>query len=194
MSVITKDIDIIVNELKEDDVVALPTETVYGLAASIFSEKAIKRIFEIKKRPFSCPLSIAVKDVFSIENVVKEIPQTAKELISKYLPGPITFILMKKDIVSDIITSGSNFVGVRVPDNVYIQTILSEVKFPIVLTSANIHDMDNCTDAYSVELQLGDRVKYILDGGMCKFGQESTIVSFENKEMFIVREGAIKIL
>jgi L-threonylcarbamoyladenylate synthase len=193
MSLITKDIDIIVKTLKEGDVVALPTETVYGLSASIFSERAIKKIFEIKKRPISCPLSIAVKDVSSIENVVSEIPKRAKELIAKYLPGPITFILRKKDIVSDIITSGSSFVGVRVPDNDYIKTILSRVYFPIVLTSANIHDMDNCTDAYNVEIQLGDRIKYILDGGQCKVGKESTIVSFKKGGINIVREGAIKI-
>ena len=92
MDVITNDINIIIQALKSEEVVAIPTETVYGLAGSIFSEKAIKKIFEIKKRPYNCPLSVAVSSVEKIKFIAKDIPEEAKLLIKKYLPGPLTLI------------------------------------------------------------------------------------------------------
>ena len=139
MDVITNDINIIIQALIKEEVVAIPTETVYGLAGSIFSEKAIKKIFEIKKRPYNCPLSVAVKTVEEINFIAKDIPEEAKLLIKEYLPGPLTLILKKQDIISDVITSESGYVGVRVSENIYVKNILSEVPFPIVLTSANIY-------------------------------------------------------
>ena len=142
---ITNDINIIIQALKREEVVAIPTETVYGLAGSIFSEKAIKKIFEIKKRPYNCPLSVAVSSVEKIKFIAKDIPEEAKLLIKKYLPGPLTLILKKQDIISDVITSESEYVGIRVSENIYVKNILSEVPFPIVLTSANVHNKNNCT-------------------------------------------------
>ena len=187
MCIITKDKNIIIHALKTGNVVVIPTDTVYGLAASISSEEAIKDIFKIKKRPLSQPLSIAVKNIAAINTVVQNIPPSAKEMINKCLPGPWTFILEKKQIISDLITAGSNYVGVRVPGNKLLLDILSVVDTPIVLTSANIHGENDCIKAPEVAQHLGDDVDYILDDGECAIGKSSTIISFVNGNKKIVR-------
>ena len=115
-------------------------------------------------------------------------------MIKKYLPGPLTLILKKQDIISDVITSESGYVGVRVSENIYVKNILSEVPFPIVLTSANVHNKNNCTNALKVQQQFNDTIKYIFDGGECEIGKESTIVSFRNNKINIVRRGAIDMI
>ena len=105
-----------------------------------------------------------------------------------------TKILKKQDFISDVITSESRYVGVRVSENIYVKNILAGVSFPIVLTTANVHNKNNCTNALQVQEQFKDIIKYIFDGGECEIGKESTIVSFRNNKINIVRRGAIDII
>ena len=189
MCVITKNKSIIIRELKEGHVVVVPTDTVYGLAALISSEEAIRNIFTIKRRPITQPLSISVKDIKAINDVVQHIPPSAQEMINRDLPGPWTIILEKKQIISDLITSGSRYVGVRVPNNALLLDILSSIAVPIVLTSANIHGSKDCVTAKEVERQLGNAIEYILDGGECSIGSPSAIISFINDKKEIIRPG-----
>ena len=187
MCIITKDKNIIINELQVGHVVTVPTDTVYGLAALISSEKAIKDIFKIKKRPLSQPLSIAVKDITSINTVAKHIPTCAQEMINKYLPGPWTFILEKQRIISDVITAGSRYVGIRVPGNQLLLDILYAIDIPIVLTSANIHGYHDCITAQQVANHFSNDIGYIFDDGKCRIGTPSRIVSFVNGEIQTIR-------
>ena len=187
MCIITKDKNIIINELQAGHVVTVPTDTVYGLAALISSKEAIKDIFKIKKRPLSQPLSIAVKDITTIYTVAKHIPPCAQEMINKHLPGPWTFILEKKLIISDLITAGSRYVGIRVPENQLLLDILSAIDIPIVLTSANIHGYHDCITAQQVAKQFSNNTGYILDDGRCRIGAPSRIVSFVDCTIQMIR-------
>ena len=140
-----------INVLADGGVVLYPTDTVYGLGANIFDKKAVKRVFEIKRRSYLKPLSILVKDVETIDLVAK-ISMGQKNTIMEYLPGPYTFILDKRSIVPRIITSGTSYVGVRVPGNGLARRLAGI--FPITTTSANISDDEVLTNPPDILDQL----------------------------------------
>lgn len=178
--------------LKNDGLVGIPTETVYGLAANGLKASAVLKIFTAKKRPSFDPL-ILHSSSDKIFQWVKEIPEPARKLAEAFWPGPLTLILPKADSVPFEVTSGLNTVGVRVPNHPLTLELLQKIDFPLAAPSANPFGYISPTTAQHVENQLGNEVDYILDGGACQVGIESTIVGFENNEAVIYRLGGLAI-
>lgn len=188
---ISKDLDLAKNLLENDEVVAIPTETVYGLAGNIFSEKAIKKIFETKQRPFFNPLIVHVHSIDSLAEVCKEIPLKAKLLANMFWPGPLTLVLKKRNSISDLVTGGKDTVAVRIPNHPLTLDLLSKLDFPLAAPSANPFGSISPTTAEHVANYFSNTLPLVLDGGNCENGIESTIIGFENEEPILYRLGAI---
>lgn len=172
--------------------VTLPTETVYGLGASIYSPKGLKKIFQIKKRPFFDPLIVHCYDIKQAESLTLGNIFPAKELWSRFSPGPLTLVLPKGEKVSPLITAGKNTVALRIPAHPLMRDILKELGAPIAAPSANLFGQTSPTRASHLSAALGDRVP-VLDGGSSKIGLESTIIrpELKKREIFILRPGSI---
>lgn len=193
MSIISKDISKAIALLTAEELVAIPTETVYGLAGNIYSEKAIKAIFETKKRPFFNPLIVHIPSVEYLSNIVEHVPEKAKLLAEAFWPGPITLVLKKKATIPDLITAGKDTVAVRVPNHPMALELLKQLPFPLAAPSANPFSSISPTSAAHVEDYFKDKIKMVFDGGTCKSGIESTIIGFENDEPIIYRLGSTSI-
>lgn len=174
-----------INVLAYGGIVLYPTDTVYGLGANIFDKGAVRRVFDIKQRNLLKPLSILVSNVDSIDLVAK-VSLSQKEIINSYLPGPYTFILQKKPIVPRAVTSGSNYVGVRVPDN-EIACRLAGI-FPITTTSANLSDEDVLSNPSEILTQLGRDVDLVIDVGELKSNHPSKIIDLSMRNPKIIRK------
>ena len=172
-------------------VVAIPTETVYGLAGNAYNEQAVATIFNIKGRPLFDPLIVHTDSIEKVKGFVEAIPAKAFLLAESFWPGPLTLILPKKKIISDLITAGSAYVAVRIPNHPIALQLLSSLPFPLVAPSANPFGYVSPTTAQHVADQLGDQMDMILDGGRCSIGIESTIVSFMGETPVICRLGGI---
>ena len=179
--------------LKEGKLVAIPTETVYGLAANALDAQAVIKIFEAKNRPSFDPLIVHTFTISEIEKFVNHIPEKARILAKKFWPGPLTLLLEKKEIIPDIVTSGLPTVGVRIPNHSLTLQLLKNLEFPIAAPSANPFGYVSPTSAKHVFDQLGEKIDYILDGGSCKVGVESTIIGFENDIPTVYRLGGLAI-
>ncbi|MTE26872.1 L-threonylcarbamoyladenylate synthase [Winogradskyella ouciana] len=193
MSIISKDISKAVALLNAEEIVAIPTETVYGLAGNIYSEKAIKSIFETKQRPFFNPLIVHISSVDYLSQIVEHIPEKAKLLAEAFWPGPITLVLKKKNTIPDVITASKDTVAVRVPNHPTTLELLRQLDFPLAAPSANPFSSISPTTAAHVETYFKDNIKMVLDGGACKSGIESTIIGFENNQPIIYRLGSTAI-
>ncbi len=168
--------------LRNGGLVGIPTETVYGLAGNAFDEDAVLNIFKTKNRPSFDPLIVHVSALSSIRILTTQFPVKAKKLADAFWPGPLTLILPKSDVVPDVVTSGLPFVGVRMPRHPMTVELLKGLDFPLAAPSANPFSYVSPTTAEHVEDQLGDKIDYVLDGGPCGVGVESTIVSFETPD------------
>lgn len=177
--------------LQEGKVVAVPTETVYGLAANAFDDKAVSQIFAIKNRPLFNPLIVHIKSIEYLNVIAANIPPLAYQLAEHFWPGPLTLVLEKKSNISDIVTAGKNTVGVRIPDHPVILALLEALDFPLAAPSANPFGYISPTTSEHVRKQLGDKIPFILEGGSCEKGVESTIIGFENGTPVLYRVGAI---
>ena len=187
-------IDDAVYALMSGDVAALPTETVYGLAASIFKEEAIRKIFSVKGRPLIDPLIVHILDFSRIDRYTilgGKILTRAEKLAKKFWPGPLTMILPKKPCVSDLLTAGKQTVAIRCPAHEIFREILRKTDSPIAAPSANPFGYVSPTKASHVVKTLGDKVKFIVDGGECNVGLESTILDICGDKVRILRPGAI---
>ena len=185
MSIISKDISKAVALLNNEELVAIPTETVYGLAGNIYSEKTIKAIFETKQRPFFNPLIVHIPSIDHLEEIVACIPEKAKLLAESFWPGPMTLVLKKKSTIPNVITAGKDTVAVRIPNHPTTLELLNRLDFPLAAPSANPFNRISPTTAQHVEDYFKDKIKMVLDGGACKIGIESTIIGFENEEPVI---------
>lgn len=179
--------------LKRGELVAIPTETVYGLAANALDEKAALSVFETKERPFFDPLIIHLPSIGQVEHYATFPDARLLQLAKKFWPGPLTLLLPKKDCVPSIITSGLPRVAVRVPDHPLTLELLNRVQLPLAAPSANPFGYVSPTEPAHVERQLGDRIPYILDGGPCRVGLESTIVGVEDDRVCIYRLGGLAV-
>lgn len=177
--------------LENSEVVAIPTETVYGLAANAFDEIAVHKIFKIKGRPLFNPLIVHIKSIESLSTVAQNIPEVALKLAHLFWPGPLTLVLEKQNSIPNCVTANKNTVGVRVPSHLLTLELLHELDFPLAAPSANPFGYISPTKAAHVKEQLGDKIPYILDGGICENGIESTIIGFENNNPILYRVGAI---
>jgi L-threonylcarbamoyladenylate synthase len=179
--------------LQRGELVAIPTETVYGLAASAFNADAVLKIFEVKNRPSFDPLIVHVSGLEQAKDIVTHIPEKAIKLSSTFWPGPLTLLIEKKSIIPDIVTSGLDTVAVRVPNHPMTLELLKSLPFPLAAPSANPFGYVSPTTVKHVNDQLGNCIPYILDGGNCHVGIESTILGFKNDEVEIFRLGGISV-
>ena len=177
--------------LKQGEVVAIPTETVYGLAGNAFEPKALAKIFAAKERPTFDPLIVHIADLEQLMDVAKDIPDSAYKLAEAYWPGPMTLILPKKDCIPDLCTSGLPSVAVRFPSHPIAQAIIKESGLPLAAPSANLFKHVSPTTAEHVASQLADRIAGIVDGGPCAVGVESSIVALTGEVPTVLRPGAI---
>lgn len=193
MAEIGKDLNKVIQILNKDELVAIPTETVYGLAANALNSNAVKKIFDVKERPTFNPLIIHTDDLIKIEYFVEEVPEIAKKLIEKFSPGALTYVFKKKKIIPDIVTGGKKSVAVRIPNHELTLKLLSMLDYPLAAPSANPFGFISPTNPYHVEEQLGNKLSYILDGGECNIGLESTIISFLNETPELLRFGGVSV-
>lgn len=193
MSIISNDINKAVEILNKNDVVAIPTETVYGLAGNIYSENALRKIFEVKQRPLFNPLIVHLHSIEQLNEIVSEFPPKAKLLAEAFWPGSITLVLKKKPTIPDLITAGKATVAVRIPNHPVTLELLKQLAFPLAAPSANPFNCISPTQAAHVENYFKSSLPLILEGGACKNGLESSIVGFENNEPILYRLGAIPI-
>lgn len=190
---ITTDIAFCQQLLKDNKLVAIPTETVYGLAANAFNKEAVQRIFEMKGRPLFNPLIVHIHDIAQLQYLVNDIPDKAMQLAKVFWPGALTLILSKNNSVPDIITAGKSTVGVRMPNHLVTLELLKGLDFPLAAPSANPFTRVSPTSAQHVAHYFGDRIPAILDGGSCNVGLESTIVGFDGEHPVVYRKGGISI-
>ena len=191
MSIISKDIKKAVQLLTEEQLVAIPTETVYGLAGNIFCEKAIKSIFSTKQRPFFNPLIVHISSVKSLNGLVTHVPDKAKLLAAAFWPGSMTLVLKKSNTIPDIITAGKDTVAVRVPNHPVTLELLKKITISFSGAKCNPFGSISPTKPAHVENYFRNSIKMVLDGGSCTNGIESTIIGFENEEPVIYRLGAL---
>ncbi len=179
--------------LNANEIVGIPTETVYGLAGNGLNEQAITRIFQAKNRPFFDPLILHFPNIAAIESCVLEFPEDAKKLAEHFWPGPLTLVLPKSDSVPFLLTSGSDSVAVRIPNHPLSLQLLEALPYPLAAPSANPFTYVSPTSAQHVMDQLAGKIPYVLDGGPSSVGIESTIVSFENAIPRVLRLGGISL-
>lgn len=191
MSVVGTDIYEAVRLIREGDVVAIPTETVYGLAADAENEKAIERVFAIKGRPRKNPLIVHLAEGMPLSNWVSEIPDKAELLMKAFWPGPLTLVLPRAQAVSSMITSGRDTVAIRIPAHRMTRELLRAFGGALVAPSANPSNYISPTTAEHVSAQLGKQIPYVLDGGPCMKGLESTIIAFPDGIPTLLRYGSI---
>lgn len=179
--------------LRRGGLVAFPTDTVYGLGAWSSLREAVARIYQVKERPQNMPLPLLLADTFQINEVAYPVPQIAWLLARNFLPGALTLVLHKSKSVPDSITAGGVTVAVRVPAHPIPVALAQGLGAPIVGTSANLSGKPSSITADEVHSQFGDKIDFVIDGGRCLGGKESTVVDVTGEVPVILREGAISL-
>jgi L-threonylcarbamoyladenylate synthase len=179
--------------LEGGNIAAIPTETVYGLAANALDARAVAKIFEAKDRPYFDPLIVHIPNRESLYKYAISVPDWAKQLSNRFMPGPLTIVLEKNELLPDIVTAGLNTVGLRIPSHPLTLELLLLMDFPLAAPSANPFGYISPTIAQHVYDQLSGRIPYILDGGECQVGIESTIVGESEGKPTILRLGGISV-
>lgn len=193
MSTQLEKIKIAAQIIKNGGIVVFPTETVYGLGADAFNEKAVEKIFKVKKRPFNDPLILHVSNKEWVFKLVENVPKIAVELMDKFWPGPLTLIFKKSKIVPDITTAGLPTVAIRMPKNSVSLKLIKYSQTPIAAPSANLFGKPSATKMEHVIKDLGNKVDFILDGGEPLIGIESTILDLTKSPPELLRAGALPI-
>lgn len=177
--------------LRAGELVAIPTETVYGLAANAFDPVAVLKVFQVKARPSFDPLIVHIGRQEAIHGLVRALPPGAQALMDAFWPGPLTIVLPKQPEVPDIVTSGLDTVGVRMPAHPLTRALLDLLEFPLAAPSANPFGYVSPTTAQHVADQLGEHIPYILEGGAAEVGVESTIIGWEHDRWVLYRAGGV---
>ena len=179
--------------IRDGGLVAFPTETVYGLGANALDADAVAQIFELKGRPRFDPLIVHVASPEKLPPLVERVPQLAMDLIARFWPGPLSLVLRKRDCVPDVVTAGMPSVAVRCPAHPIALRLIDAAGVPIAAPSANVFCAVSPTTAQHVVEQFGDRLSIVLDGGPCKVGVESTVVSFLDDQPVLLRPGGVTV-
>lgn len=187
------DLDTAQKFLTAGELVAIPTETVYGLAANALNEIAVAKIFEAKNRPAFDPLIVHIASVDEIPKYAEQVTDLAMQLSRKFMPGPLTILFQKKSVIPHLVTSGLETVGLRVPNQPLTLALLQQLNFPLAAPSANPFGYISPTAAEHVLAQLSGKLPYILNGGNCAVGVESTIVEATDNEIIVHRVGGVPI-
>lgn len=177
--------------IKNGGLVVFPTETVYGLGADATNEKAVNNIFKAKGRPQDNPLIVHVGSFDMIPSLVKEIPPAAKKIMDRFFPGPITVIMEKSDLVPIVTSAGLNTVGIRMPENIIARELIRKAGVPVAAPSANTSGLPSPTEVKRCVEDLNGRVDYILGGGKCDYGLESTVIDCSVYPPVILRPGRV---
>lgn len=177
--------------LKIGKAVAIPTETVYGLAANIYNEQAIRSIFELKERPLNNPLIVHIHSFDQLEEIAVDIPGVAYQLAKTFWPGPLTLVLDKNPSIPDVITANKPTVGIRMPNHPVTLELLKSIDFPLAAPSANPFKRISPTNPERVFEYFENKLPFILNGGECENGIESTIIGFREGKPIIYRLGAL---
>jgi len=191
MAQIGQDINQAAKLLMAGKLIGMPTETVYGLAGNGLAAESVAQIFAVKDRPYFDPLILHFPDLRSVKPLVREFPAQAEALAKAFWPGPLTLVLPKSEQIPDLVTSGLPHVAVRVPGHPLALSLLRQLPFPLAAPSANPFGFISPTTAGHVAAQLGAKIPYILDGGPCQVGLESTIVSFAGEMPRVLRKGGL---
>lgn len=186
-----KELKEITNAIKNSKLVVFPTETVYGIGANALDKNAVDKIFIAKGRPTDNPLIVHVSDKEMIDNITFDISEIERMLIDEFMPGPITIILKKKDIIPDNVTCGLETVGIRMPENEIAREIIKKSGVPIAAPSANVSGKPSGTNVNDIKDELSGKVDYIVDGGVSNVGIESTVVKVEKDIVNILRPGKV---
>lgn len=184
-------IKICAGAIKKGQLVGMPTETVYGLGANAFDEKAVNSVFVAKNRPQDNPLIVHVHKKYDLNLLVSEITPLAKTILKRFTPGPITLVMKSNGKVANAVSRGLNTVAIRIPKHKIAQKFLKECNLPIAAPSANISSRMSATTAQFVKDELDGKLPYILDGGECEVGIESTVVDVTGDTPIILRPGKI---
>ena len=185
------DVSVAAAHLKRGEIVAIPTETVYGLAGNALDNEAVISIYEAKQRPKFNPLIIHLPSIDEAAKYVKEIPETVRQLAAVFSPGPLSYLLPKTSLVPDLVTAGSDKVVVRIPAHPMALALLKQLDFPLAAPSANPFGYVSPVTADHVKEGLNGKIPYILDGGPCPVGVESTIIGMEGNDLVIHRLGGV---
>lgn len=183
-------IDKICEVINNGGIVITPTDTIYGIMGDALNENVIRKVFEIKKRPFNKPLLLLMDSFEMVKQYTEEISEKERLLMDRYWPGLVTFILKKNDKVNELITSGNDTVGIRIPDNKDLLEIIRRLNRPVISTSANITGTEVITSTQLLEKDLIDNIDYIEDGGEVD-SESSTIIKIEDNKLVVLREGKL---
>lgn len=177
--------------LRRGELVAIPTETVYGLAANALNSDAVMKIYATKKRPTFNPLIVHLAETNDITKYAKDIPLNMWRLAERFSPGPLTYVLPRKNIIPDVVTGGGDTVALRIPAHPMAHELLSLIDFPLAAPSANPSGYISPVSAAHVAAELGGKIPYVLDGGECAVGLESTVVAFDGDKVLVLRAGGV---
>lgn len=177
--------------LRTGELVAIPTETVYGLAANALDENAVRKIFKAKGRPQDNPLIVHIASIKMLPPLVREIPDIALRLAERFWAGPLTMIFPKSDMIPRVTSGGLDTVAVRIPESKAARDIIKKCGFPLAAPSANLSGKPSPTTAQHVFGDMSGKIPLIIDGGECAVGMESTVVCFEGNKIHILRPGGI---
>lgn len=180
-----------VDVLANGGVAAIPTDTLYGLAASAFDESAVLKIYELKGRPDGMALPLLLSDAEDVRMCAEDVPQAAWTLMERFWPGALTLVVNKSASIPGIVTAGLDTVALRVPDHPVPRAIVEALGAPITGTSANLSGRPGLTNAAGVGREFGDTIDFVLDGGDAPGGVASTIVDVSGDELRMLREGAV---
>ena len=170
--------------------VITPTDTVYGIMGDATKENVVRKVYEVKKRDYNKPLILLMNGFEMVKEYTDEISEIEEEIIKKFMPGEVTIILKKNDKVNSLISAGSDYVGIRIPNNKDWLNIITELGRPVISTSANISGSDVITNVNMIEDELKDKIDYIEDAGEI-VGVESTVIRVVDKELKILRDGIL---
>jgi L-threonylcarbamoyladenylate synthase len=184
-------VDLAAQEIIHGNIVALPTETVYGLGADAMNAQAVLKIYETKKRPEFNPLIVHVFSIEDFKLYTENIPDDVYKIAEKFSPGPVTYVLKKNNVIPDIVSSGIDTIALRIPNHPMFREVLEESGKPIAAPSANMFGRISPTTAEEVRKELEGAINYILDGGKCEVGIESTVLSFDKKSVTVLRPGFV---
>lgn len=183
-------IDKIAKEIKKGNLVIIPTDTVYGISADMKNEKTIEKVYNAKNRDTNKPLILLVSNVDMLKEYTEKLSPLEKEIINKYLPGKLTILLHKNSKVSDKITSKSDLVGIRIPDNKQLIQIIDKVGNPIISTSANISGNATITNPKDIEKEMLKHISYVEDAGTLN-NEPSSIIKIENEKIIVIRKESV---
>ena len=179
--------------IKNGKVVVFPTETVYGIGTNGLDEKAIEKLYKLKKRPKNKPISLLVNNIDMINDIAEDITELEYKLINKFMPGPLTIILKKKNKIPDILTANSSTVGIRIPENEIAIKLIEYANVPLATSSANISGKSSGINLKNIMNDFNDDIDYYIDGGFSKIGIASTVVQVFDGIPHILRKGVITI-